>query len=256
MRWLKDFVIDFIIDFIIDFLLPLRNLRRRMAIAGLPTRHRDRLLLAQRSVLRNVLGRQARRDRRRSEEKVFLRHNNRRLLFVAGPRASTGTSASAGPIPDGAAVLDVPLERAHPRARAESVHVGAGERRRALLGDDPQVHRIVDLELPGKGDEHLLSVGRRRRNADVQQLVQASGAQQRRVEQVWSVGGTDNEDVVAAAPGLRRVDLCEELRDDPVHDAARVGALPAARRETVELVEEDDARASTERMMIRRQWSG
>lgn len=38
------------------------------------------------------------------------------------------------------------------------------------------------------------------------------------------------------------VELCHQLRDDPVHHAARVARRAAARREGVHLVEEDDAR--------------
>ena len=73
---------------------------------------------------------------------------------------------------------------------------------------------------------------------DEHQLLQPAGPQQRRVDQVGPVGRAEHDDV---AQRLDAVELGEQRGDHPVGDPG-VEALPAPRRQRVDLVEEHQRR--------------
>ena len=81
--------------------------------------------------------------------------------------------------------------------------------------------------------------GRRVRHRDVDQLVEAAGAQQRRVEERRPVGRADHDDALQL---LEPVHLGEEGVDHALGDRRLADPAAAARRERVDLVDEDDRR--------------
>ena len=88
-------------------------------------------------------------------------------------------------------------------------------------------------------------------DAEVEQLSKRPGAQQCRVEQIGPVRRAYDKHVVPSSSSRRgdAIELGEELRDDAVHDAARVAVCAALGRDRVELVEEDDAGAGVARAL-------
>lgn len=70
---------------------------------------------------------------------------------------------------------------------------------------------------------------------DEHQLLQPAGPQQRRVDQIGPVGGAYDDDV---AQRVDAVEFGQQRGDDFVADAG-VEALPASRRQRVDLIEKD-----------------
>ena len=100
----------------------------------------------------------------------------------------------------------------------------------------------MELELARERLEDVELRVVRRAHAEVEHAVEPPRPEQRGVEQVRAVRRADDEDVRARAPAAgEAVELGEQLRDDAVHDAARVAVVAALGRDGVELVEEDDA---------------
>lgn len=146
------------------------------------------------------------------------------------------------------------------RVRAQGVKVRAGEIERTVPRDARQIERGVETELAREGLEDAQLRLVRVAHAEVEQLVESAGTEERGVEQVWPIRRADHEDVAAAAaapvPVPRRggrggdaVEFGEELRDDPVHDPARVAVRAALGRDRVQLVEKDDAGAGVARTL-------
>jgi hypothetical protein len=145
------------------------------------------------------------------------------------------------------------------RVRAQGVKVRAGEIERTVSRDARQIERGVETELAREGLEDAQLRLVRVAHTEVEQLVESAGTEERGVEQVWPVRRANHEDVPGAAtapvPVPRRggrgdaVEFGEELRDDPVHDAARVAMRAALGRDRVQLVEKDDAGAGVARAL-------
>ena len=117
--------------------------------------------------------------------------------------------------------------------------VGAAEAGRGL-GDERQVDGLVErlaLDVDLEDLQAALHVG----PVEDDLAVEAAGAQQRRVEDVGSVGGGDDDDVGVGVEAVHLdQDLVERLLALVVR-AAQAGAALAA--DGVDLVDEDDARA-------------
>merc|ERR1711936_32324 len=94
---------------------------------------------------------------------------------------------------------------------ADLSQVGTGESL-GHLGQEGQVDLLGDGALPQVGleDGHPGSLVRQR---DVDELVQTAGPQDGGVDDVWPVGGSDDEDVLLAA---HPVHLSQDLVDDSV----------------------------------------
>ena len=145
------------------------------------------------------------------------------------------------------------------RVRAQGVKVRAGEMERTVPRDARQLERGVETELAREGLEDAQLRLVRVAHAEVEQLVESAGTEERGVEQVRPVRRADHKDVAGAAaaaaaavpavPGGDAVEFGEELRDDAVHDAARVAVRAALGRDRVQLVEEDDAGAGVARTL-------
>mmetsp|Transcript_22949 Transcript_22949/g.54586 ORF Transcript_22949/g.54586 Transcript_22949/m.54586 type:complete len:636 (-) Transcript_22949:718-2625(-) len=122
------------------------------------------------------------------------------------------------------------------------------------VGAAEAVHRArheleVDVGRDGRLAQHRLEdvqaralVGQR----DVDELVEAAGAHDGRVEDVGPVGGADDEDGLLGADA---VDLGEDLVDDAVARLATAAARATLLGDRVDLVEEQDARRRAARLV-------
>ena len=139
------------------------------------------------------------------------------------------------------------------RVRAQRIKISASKVERAFPRDPREVERRVQPELARERLEDAELRRVRIAHAEIEHPVEAAGAQEGGVEEVGAVRRADDEDVPGGRRGRRgrrdAVELGEELRDDAVHDAARVAVRAALRRDRVELVEEDDARARVARAL-------
>ena len=131
------------------------------------------------------------------------------------------------------------------RSLADLGQVGAAEAVRRL-GQVVEVHVLGDGRLAQRRLEYVdarLLV----RQRDVDELIEATGAQHGRVDDVRPVGGADDEHVLL---GAHAVHFGEHLVDDAIGGAAAVAAAAAARLGYgVELVEEEHTRRRLARLV-------
>mmetsp|Transcript_5471 Transcript_5471/g.9487 ORF Transcript_5471/g.9487 Transcript_5471/m.9487 type:complete len:583 (+) Transcript_5471:685-2433(+) len=141
--------------------------------------------------------------------------------------------------------LDVLTDRELARPLADLSEIGAAE----AVGDAGQVgevHVLGDGGLAEGGLEDVEAgalVGER----DVDQLVQATRAHDRRVDDVWPVRRTNDEHVLL---GADTVHLGKNLVDDTVASAASIArAAASSAGDRVELIEEQHAGGRTARLV-------
>lgn len=91
--------------------------------------------------------------------------------------------------------------------------------------------------MPGLGLQNLHLIFRVSGNAQVNLFIEPARPQDGRVEQIWSIGGSDDEDLVAGGD----VHLHQQFSHYPVHHLVRVSPVAALGDESVQLVHEDDA---------------
>mmetsp|Transcript_3130 Transcript_3130/g.12709 ORF Transcript_3130/g.12709 Transcript_3130/m.12709 type:complete len:698 (+) Transcript_3130:20-2113(+) len=131
------------------------------------------------------------------------------------------------------------------RVRQQRLQVGAGEagRVRGHACEHLAVFEVVGEPRATAERAHDLRALDVRREVDVQQPVEAPGAQKRRVDQIGPRGGRHHHH---ARQRLDAVELREQLVDDAIGHAR--GVVAAARRQRVELVEEERARSCCARL--------
>ncbi len=133
--------------------------------------------------------------------------------------------------------LDRAAQREHAGAADQILEVGAGE----ALG--PLGHRV---EVDVGGQRHIfgmdgkdVAAAGRVGDGDIDQFVEAAGAEQGRIDQVRPVGGADHDDGLQF---LEPVHLGEDGVDHTLRDLRLAEAAAARRDEAVELVDEDHGR--------------
>mmetsp|Transcript_9838 Transcript_9838/g.25932 ORF Transcript_9838/g.25932 Transcript_9838/m.25932 type:complete len:320 (+) Transcript_9838:136-1095(+) len=144
----------------------------------------------------------------------------------------------------GVRLLDVLADGQLARALADFRQVGAREALGAvgdLVEADVLGHRR--LARVRVQDGHAARVVGERH---VDELVQPAGARHRRVEHVGPVGGAEDEDVLR---GAHAVDLGQNLVDDAVTRLTAAGGGAARLCDRVDLVEEEDARRRSTRLV-------
>lgn len=81
------------------------------------------------------------------------------------------------------------------------------------------------------------------RHTQVQHLVETARTQEGLVEQIGSVGGTNDKDAAGIVTARHAVELGQQLRHNTVHDTATVALVATLRRHGIQFVKEDDAGA-------------
>lgn len=162
-----------------------------------------------------------------------LRDLRNRIVIDFHARVWFGLSFSLSLDIDGDAFSDGQLTS----SLADLRQIGAGESVENL-GQIVEVDFLVD----GRLAEARLQDGQTRwliGQRDVNQLIQTTGTQDGGIDDVRSVGSSDNKDVLL---GPHTVHFCEDLIDDSIGSAASVSGTAASRLgDRVQLVEEQDA---------------
>jgi hypothetical protein len=87
----------------------------------------------------------------------------------------------------------------------------------------------------------LLLVGVR--NTKIQHLVESTGTQQCRIQQIRPVGRSNDKHASGILSARHAVQLSQQLRHDTIHDTAAISLVASLGRHGIQLVEEDDAGA-------------